>query len=50
MKEIALQESDCVIKDWCLKVWLLDCTLNYIQNALNPGILPGIYWEDAPYI
>ncbi|KAJ7789548.1 hypothetical protein B0H14DRAFT_3502909 [Mycena olivaceomarginata] len=49
MKEIALQESDCGINDSHLKVRLLDCNLDYIQNALNPGILPGISREDTPY-
>ncbi|KAF7372356.1 hypothetical protein MVEN_00095800 [Mycena venus] len=45
MDEIALQESDKVMNDPRLK----DCTLDYIRNVLNPGILPGIYLEDAPY-
>ncbi|KAJ7813607.1 hypothetical protein B0H14DRAFT_3749508 [Mycena olivaceomarginata] len=49
MEEIALQESDRIINDPCLKVQLLDCTLDYIWNVLNPGILPGIYLEDAPF-
>ncbi|KAJ7339197.1 hypothetical protein DFH08DRAFT_812587 [Mycena albidolilacea] len=47
--EIALQESDKVMNDPRLKVRLKDCTLNYIRNVLNPGILPRIYLEDAPY-
>jgi hypothetical protein len=45
----ALQESNCAINDLRLKVRLLNCTLDYIQNALNPGILPRIYREDTPY-
>ncbi|KAJ7367060.1 hypothetical protein DFH08DRAFT_797902 [Mycena albidolilacea] len=49
MKEIALEESDHVINDPRLKVQLLDCTLEYIRNVLNPGILPRIYLEDAPF-
>ncbi|KAJ7862792.1 hypothetical protein B0H14DRAFT_3444509 [Mycena olivaceomarginata] len=49
MDEIALQESDKVMNDPRLKVQLKDCTLDYIRNVLNPGILPGIYAEDAPY-
>ncbi|KAJ7939789.1 hypothetical protein B0H13DRAFT_2497556 [Mycena leptocephala] len=49
MDEIALQESNTVINDPRLKVKLKDCTLDYIRNVLNPGILPGIYLEDAPY-
>lgn len=49
MEEIALQESDRVINDTRLKVRLADCTLDYIRNALNPGALPGIYLEDAPF-
>ncbi|KAJ7323923.1 hypothetical protein DFH08DRAFT_968937 [Mycena albidolilacea] len=49
MEEIALQESDRVINDPRLKVQLLNWTLNYIWNVLNPGILPGIYLEDAPF-
>ncbi|KAJ7709249.1 hypothetical protein B0H14DRAFT_3172483 [Mycena olivaceomarginata] len=49
MDEIALQESDKVISDPRLKVRLKDCTLDHIRSVLNPGILPGIYREDAPY-
>ena len=49
MEEIALQESDKVIKHARLKVQLKSCTLDYIRTVLNPGILPGIYLEDAPY-
>ncbi|KAJ7178013.1 hypothetical protein C8R46DRAFT_888180 [Mycena filopes] len=49
MEEIALQESDRVINDPRLKVRLIDCTLDYIRSALNPGILPRIYLEDAPF-
>ncbi|KAJ7877387.1 hypothetical protein B0H14DRAFT_3783481 [Mycena olivaceomarginata] len=49
MDEIALQESDKVMNDPRLKVRLKDCTMDYIRNILNPGILPGIYLEDAPY-
>ncbi|KAJ7911737.1 hypothetical protein B0H13DRAFT_2660394 [Mycena leptocephala] len=49
MEEIALKESDRVINDPRLKVRLVDCTLNYIRNVLNPGVLPGIYLETAPY-
>jgi hypothetical protein len=49
MEEIALQESDRVINDPRLKVRLLDCTFDYIRNVLNPGILPAIYAEDAPF-
>jgi hypothetical protein len=49
MEEIALKESDRVINNPRLKVRLLDCTLDYIRNILNPGVLPGIYLEDAPY-
>ncbi|KAJ7803566.1 hypothetical protein B0H14DRAFT_3777036 [Mycena olivaceomarginata] len=48
MDEIALQESDNHERPR-LKVRLKDCTMNYIRNILNPGILPGIYLEDAPY-
>ncbi|KAJ6574474.1 hypothetical protein B0H19DRAFT_1254180 [Mycena capillaripes] len=50
MGEIALEESNHVINHPRLKVRLLDCTLDYIRNILNPGILPGIYLEDAPFI
>ncbi|KAJ7496051.1 hypothetical protein B0H11DRAFT_1910318 [Mycena galericulata] len=49
MEEIALQESDQVINDPRLKVRLLDCTLDFIRNVLNPGVLPGLYLELAPY-
>ncbi|KAJ7200786.1 hypothetical protein GGX14DRAFT_371815 [Mycena pura] len=49
MHEIALKESDQVINDPRLKVRLFDCTLQYIRNILNPGELPTIYSEDAPY-
>ncbi|KAJ7254209.1 hypothetical protein C8J57DRAFT_1236932 [Mycena rebaudengoi] len=49
MEEIALQEIDKVINDPRLKVRLKSCTLDYIRTALNPGILPDIYREDAPY-
>ncbi|KAJ7786989.1 hypothetical protein B0H14DRAFT_3506087 [Mycena olivaceomarginata] len=49
VEEIALQESDRVINYPRLKVRLLDCTLDYIRNVLNPGILPRIYLEDAPF-
>jgi hypothetical protein len=49
MEEIALEESDRVINDSRLKVRPLNCTLEYIRNALNPGALPGIYFEDAPF-
>ncbi|KAJ7860555.1 hypothetical protein B0H14DRAFT_3445956 [Mycena olivaceomarginata] len=49
MDEIALQESDKVINDPRLKVRLKDCTLDFIRNILDPGKLPGIYREDAPY-
>ncbi|KAJ7355482.1 hypothetical protein DFH08DRAFT_803490 [Mycena albidolilacea] len=49
MKEISLKKSDRVINDPRLKIRLLDCTLEYICNVLNPGILPGIYLEDAPF-
>ncbi|KAJ7895935.1 hypothetical protein B0H14DRAFT_3125075 [Mycena olivaceomarginata] len=49
MDEIALQESDKVISNPRLKVRLKDCTLDHIRSVLNPGILPGIYREDAPY-
>ncbi|KAJ6495492.1 hypothetical protein C8R45DRAFT_1095125 [Mycena sanguinolenta] len=49
MDEIALQESDAVINDPRLKVRLKDCTVEHIRNVLNPGILHGIYAEDAPY-
>ncbi|KAJ7691214.1 hypothetical protein B0H14DRAFT_2652146 [Mycena olivaceomarginata] len=49
MEEIALKESDRVINYSRLKVRLVDCTLDYIRNVLNPGVLPGIYLEDAPY-
>ncbi|KAJ7481934.1 hypothetical protein FB451DRAFT_1171061 [Mycena latifolia] len=49
MDEIALQESDRVINDSRLKVSLKSCTLDYIRNILDPGILPGIFHEDAPY-
>ncbi|KAJ7355282.1 hypothetical protein DFH08DRAFT_803330 [Mycena albidolilacea] len=49
IEEIALQENDRVIIAPRLKVRLLDCTLDYIRNVLNPGILPAIYAEDAPF-
>ncbi|KAJ7830057.1 hypothetical protein B0H14DRAFT_3465094 [Mycena olivaceomarginata] len=49
MDEIALQESDKVINDPRLKVRPKDCTLDFIRNILDPGKLPGIYREDAPY-
>ncbi|KAJ6470459.1 hypothetical protein C8R45DRAFT_1218299 [Mycena sanguinolenta] len=49
MDEIALAESDAVINDPRLKVRLKDCTVEHICNVLNPGILPSIYTEDAPY-
>ncbi|KAJ7714683.1 hypothetical protein B0H14DRAFT_3901740 [Mycena olivaceomarginata] len=49
MDEIALQESNKVISDPRLKVSLGACTLEYIRRMLNPGVLPGIYQENAPY-
>ncbi|KAK7016638.1 hypothetical protein R3P38DRAFT_3321050 [Favolaschia claudopus] len=49
MEEIALLESDKVINDTRLKVRLKDCTLEFIRNILDPGRLPGIFQEDAPY-
>ncbi|KAJ7698095.1 hypothetical protein B0H17DRAFT_1197074 [Mycena rosella] len=49
MEEIALKESDKVINDSRLKVCLKSCTLDYIRSILDPGILPRIYLEDAPY-
>ncbi|KAJ6603380.1 hypothetical protein DFH09DRAFT_1301191 [Mycena vulgaris] len=49
LEEIALHESDKVINDPRLKVRLKDCTLDYIRSILNPGLLPAIYLEDAPY-
>ncbi|KAJ6605655.1 hypothetical protein B0H10DRAFT_2229014 [Mycena sp. CBHHK59/15] len=49
MEELALHKSDKVINDPRLKVRLSSCTLDYIRNALDPGVLPAIYLEDAPY-
>ncbi|KAJ7153178.1 hypothetical protein C8R43DRAFT_1187881 [Mycena crocata] len=49
MEEIALQESDRVINDPRLKIRLVDCTLDFFRNILNPGVLPDIYFEDAPF-
>jgi hypothetical protein len=49
MDKIALQESDKVMNDPRLKIRLKDWTMDYIQNILNAGILPGIYLKDAPY-
>jgi hypothetical protein len=49
MDEIALQESNKIISDPRLKVRLGACTLEYIRRMLNPGVLPGIYQENAPY-
>ncbi|KAF7371989.1 hypothetical protein MVEN_00057000 [Mycena venus] len=43
------EERDKVMNGPRLKVRLKDCTLDYIRNVLNPGILPGTYLEDAPY-
>ncbi|KAJ7150030.1 hypothetical protein C8R43DRAFT_951590 [Mycena crocata] len=39
MEDIALQESDWVINDPCLKVRLVNCTLDFIWNVLNPRLL-----------
>ncbi|KAJ7890896.1 hypothetical protein B0H14DRAFT_3700502 [Mycena olivaceomarginata] len=49
MDEIALQESNKIISDPRLKVRLGACMLEYIRRMLNPGVLPGIYQENAPY-
>ncbi|KAJ7506016.1 hypothetical protein B0H11DRAFT_1903935 [Mycena galericulata] len=49
MEELALEESDKVINDPRLKVRLKDCTLDYIRSMLDPGLLPGIFQQDAPY-
>lgn len=38
MDEIALQESDRVINDPLLRLYLVDCTMDFIRNVLNPGV------------
>ncbi|KAK7002116.1 hypothetical protein R3P38DRAFT_3326654 [Favolaschia claudopus] len=48
-KSIALLESNKVINDSRLKIRLKDCTMEFIRNILDPGKLPGIYRENAPY-
>ncbi|KAJ7716101.1 hypothetical protein DFH07DRAFT_785474 [Mycena maculata] len=49
MEELALEESDKVINDPRLKVQLKSCTLDYIRSMLDPGLLPVIFQQDAPY-
>ncbi|KAJ7780674.1 hypothetical protein DFH07DRAFT_765192 [Mycena maculata] len=49
MEELALEESNKVINDPRLKVQLKSCTLDYIRSMLDPGPLPGIFQQDAPY-
>ncbi|KAJ7340884.1 hypothetical protein DFH08DRAFT_963726 [Mycena albidolilacea] len=47
--KLRCRKATKIISDPRLKVRLKDCTLDHIRSVLNPGILPGIYREDAPY-